>query len=96
MTFEKWYCWTNHETMLAQQWICMDKKNDENIKWYAKNRKTIEKDPELAEAAVAGYIRTLVNNNMPNLGATLYAELLNDSLAKIDFYQIARDYINHA
>jgi len=93
---EKYYGWKNHETFICNQWLHNDSEKCQQIRQYVENRTTLCPADE-AENAVAGYIRALIRNNIPQLNASLYYayfELLFDSLGHIDYNEIAREFIN--
>lgn len=44
--------------------------------------------------ALADFIRDLIEQNAPYLGSSLYQDLLAQSIKEIDYYQVARDWLD--
>ena len=71
----------NHETWLCQMWLQINEKEFEKIKLRMKNLDVLESSKYLAE---------YVYDNMPNLGANMYNDLLSDAIDHVDFYELAK------
>lgn len=73
-------------TRIAWVWI----ENDEGL-YNAVNEQAHAKGQTVN--ALAGYVRELLTENGPSLGASVWADLLDLALESVDYYQIAADLL---
>lgn len=75
--------WSNYETWNCALWF------DQDDYYELKDREGEFED----EGAVADYLKDIVEEGTPDLGASMYADILNAGLGEIDYYAIAKTYI---
>lgn len=73
-------------TRIAWVWI----ENDEGL-YNAVNEQAHAKGQTVN--ALAGYVRELLTENAPQLGASVWADLLDLALESVDYQEIARDLL---
>lgn|SRR3990167_4812770 len=97
MTEEKTHNgWTNYETWACALWLDNDEGLQETAGRIVRDSCHFE-TRDVAVSAVASALKGLVEDTemgCPDLGSTLYADLLNAALSEIDYYQIAEQYID--
>lgn len=78
--------WTNYETWNVALWIDNDRGLADEVTSMARRQtKTYELGQE-----IKGFIEELC----PDLGASMFADLLNASLREVNWYEIAEHYID--
>ncbi len=73
--------WTNYETWAVNLWLENDQGTRESIQEIATTADSIYD--------LQGAIRDEVEENGPDLGASMYADLLNAAFSEINYYEIA-------
>lgn len=68
--------WSNYETWNVKLWL-------DNDGWEYEHG--MPKDAH----GLASYLREMVQENAPDLGSSMYADLLQGALSSVDFYEIA-------
>ena len=98
MTDEQGYNgWKNYETWAVALWI-------DNEEWsYNETRSQAQvftEDPEderngrTVEGVYADWLKEYVEETMPDLGASLWSDLLNAAFGEVDWYEIAENYLS--
>lgn len=85
MQQEKHNGWSNYETWCVNVWITTDTQCYNYIKDICGNSYCVE---EFADT-----LKTHFELISPDLGNTLYADLLNAALSEVDWYEIADSFI---
>lgn len=80
--------WTNYETWAVALWIHNDEAEYETTRAMARAYAD-----RTAENEYADWLEAFVEETMPDLGASLWADLLNASFSEVDWYEIAKNYI---
>jgi hypothetical protein len=76
--------WSNYETWNAKLWLDNDQGTADEMNRMARH----------AEAGkLAQEIKAFVLECSPDLGASMFADLLNAALSEVDWYEIAEAYI---
>ena|SRR3990172_6722400 len=88
--------WTNYETWATALWIDNEESTYHERQALAQSFKQDEDDPD-SVADVAGYAVRLCdwvqNELMPDLGASLAADLLGAALSEINWHEIAESWL---
>ena len=85
-TREKTYNgWTNYETWNVKLWLDNEQNSADDMARMA--RRTTE------AGKLAREIKDYVQEYSPDLGASMFADLLNAALSEVDWYEIAEAYI---
>lgn len=100
MTHNEYNGWTNYETWNVKLWL----DNDEGSARYWEDQaddalRSGFGDDETHDGAVsrlAEQLKSEVNDMAPDLGASCYADLLNAALSEVNWYEIARAYVDEA
>jgi hypothetical protein len=95
--------WTNYETWAVNLWL----DNEEGSQRYwtraaedALEEATDDGDPEMQEtyrskavSALANRLQEEIEEGMPDLGCTLWSDLLSAAVSEVDWYEIALSWI---
>lgn len=85
---EKYNGWRNYETWLVSLWLDNDFYfQTRHLVDYAIKEHTGSKLK--ANCELAGSIEEMLGDAMPELGNTLWSDMLNAAMAEVDFYEIA-------
>ena len=80
--------WTNYETWTVSLWLC----NEEPL--YRETRAMAKKvHGKYRQLALATSLKALVVNSAPNLGATMYADLLDHAIYQANYEEIAENLL---
>lgn len=87
--------WSNHSTWCVNLWL----ENDEGSYRYWRDmaRECLRLDREDKAGAASGLASNMkieLTENMPDLGATVWADLLQSSFSDVDWYEIAKSWID--
>ena len=80
--------WTNYETWAVSLWLNNDEGLYYEVRELARRVRGKHKLYDLADA-----LEQLVRNNAPNLGGTLYGDLLNRAIAQANWCEIAEQLL---
>ena len=72
--------WSNYETWCARLWL-----GNDDLSW-AFLRETVEQEPD--DHLAADHLKADMQESMPDLGATLWTDLLTATLEEIDWCAI--------
>lgn len=78
--------WKNYETWNVNLWLDNDG-SDQVIREMARDYR--DNTNGLARA-----IQEMIEENMPELGASMFSDLLSAALSEVDWYEIAEHYID--
>jgi len=94
--------WSNYETWAVKLWL----DNDEGTQEYWSDRaKEILRDPRVSEYSttdqtarqdLAEELKNGHEEDAPQMGCTVYADLLNAALSDVDWYEIAESMLADA
>lgn len=86
--------WTNYETWAVALWLDNDEGSHEYWNENAQDAlDTVEGDKEQAAADLAEGIKGWVTEMAPDLGASMFADLLNAAISEVNWYEIAEGYL---
>jgi hypothetical protein len=91
--------WTNYETWACALWLDNDQGTQEHMQELTKQacRDAIGETAHYAACQLSESIKAMVEDTdmgCPDLGCTLYADLLNAALSSINYYEIAKNYVD--
>ena len=96
---KKYNGWTNYETWCVNLWMSNDQGSDEYYRETAEEtykQSSADGSFTRAERATLGLMHSLkyeFEDAWPELGASLWGDLLNAAMFKVDWYEIANHYI---
>ena len=94
MTDQGYNGWKNYETWAVALWIDNDQGTYNWSRYLAEEvREDQERDRDAA-GQLADNLKDWVEETMPNLGGTMWADLLNAAFSEIDWYEIAENYLS--
>lgn len=76
--------WSNYETWAVALWI------DNDAGLYQEMHRIARR---MTEGRLADHIKSTIEDGAPDLEASLYSDLLNAALSKVDWYEVAQHYI---
>ena len=82
--------WKNYETWAVGLWIDNEQSTQEMMSEWAR-KASLGKNPR---AVLADQIKELVEENAPDLGATLYSDLLTAAISEVDWFELAKNYLD--
>lgn len=91
--------WTNYETWATHLWISNSEESDNFATSLAAGaRKAASKPDEFGltrkpEGVLADALKEWIEEEAPDLPASLYSDLLSSALGRVDWYEIARAYL---
>lgn len=93
--------WKNYETWNVALWIDNDEGLQDAVNEMAKNALENPEINKLTGNDMAQYnlsetIKEFIEEMTPDLGASLWADLLNASLSEVNWYEIAGHYLDEA
>jgi hypothetical protein len=89
--------WKNYETWNVALWI--DNEQGAQNYAYELTRDAVEAHEArtgygtTVEGSLAHYLKEWVEEMRPDLGATMFADLLGAALSKVDWFELARNYL---
>lgn len=90
----KYNGWNNHETWCANLWLD-NSGYQEMISEEAGSILAInDNDRDSATYDLSQYIDSLISDMCPDLGSSMFSDLLNSAVSEIDTYEIAEHYIS--
>jgi hypothetical protein len=98
MADTKYNGWTNYETWLVALWIDNSEGDQEATREMAAAAyRDAEADDtfsrlERATLNLADQIKTMIEEAAPDLGASMYADMINGALSSVNWYEIAEHY----
>lgn len=84
--------WTNYETWLVALWLGNDQGTYDDVRQLTKD--TIEATGKACEWQLARSLRDYVESILPDLDASLAADLMGASLSEVNWQEIAESYIS--
>jgi uncharacterized membrane-anchored protein YjiN (DUF445 family) len=84
--------WKSYETWNVKLWIDNEQGSQEMAREIVNGVRSEDKDEWRRDAADA--IKEWLEEEMPDLGATMWADLLNSAFSSADFYEIAESIID--
>ena len=86
--------WKNYETWNCALWLDNEENTQELKAAWAKQAKNTPKNPvwtrkETTRFTLADLIKEYVKDNVPEIPASMYTDLLNSAIDNIDFQEIA-------
>lgn len=84
--------WTNYETWNAALWLDNERSTYEAIRERAREilKAGGERDPKFD---LADWIKDFIEENKPDLGASMYSDILTGAISEINFDEIAGNII---
>lgn len=82
--------WSNYETWAVALWI----DNDEGSQEWAHHLAVECKGNEHERYEVANVIKEEMEESMPDLGASMWADLLGAAFSEVDWYEIADNLLS--
>lgn len=98
MTRNEYNGWTNYETWNVALWLDNDQESSDYWRGVAeellhhRHRNT----PEDATGQLAERLKEEMEEMMPDLGATCWADLLGAAMSEVNWYEIAKYYVEAA
>jgi hypothetical protein len=80
--------WSNYETWNVALWI-------DNEPGSYQARRELAKDAK-DESDLARSLESWIKDDAPDLGASVYSDLLGAALSEVNWYEIAENYFNEA
>ena len=77
----KYNGWTNYETWNINLWLG-------EMNYFS------DLDPDISHSDLASEIKSFVEENKPEIPASMYADLLNASISSCNFYEIAKNALS--
>lgn len=87
--------WTNYETWNVALWLGNDQGSYEMLQEWVQD--AVEKndyDADGAASDVADSIKDFVEENAPDLDASMYSDMLNAALGEVNYYEIAENEVS--
>lgn len=78
--------WSNYETWAVKLWL-------DNAQGTAEDMEALARSNNGDEYRMSQAVKSYVEDMMPDLGASMFADLLNASLSEVDWYEIAESYL---
>ena len=94
MTNTKYNGWTNYETWNANLWIDSDWRLSEHIALITADLFSSFEDVAEITYKVSEFIKDQFNDNVPELGASFYSDMISASLREVNFYEIASHFVD--
>lgn len=99
--------WKNYETWAVKLWLDNDRASYEYTREMVDYARTHADDhpnvnsgiwsvEEAVRFSLADQLRQEVEENMPDLGASMYADLLNASMSEVDWDEIAENILSES
>ncbi len=85
--------WTNYETWCVNLWIGNDQGSEEQARELTLDAVS-RHGKEDAPWHLADELKSWITDEAPDLGATLYADLLGAALSEVDWVEIAEGYLD--
>lgn len=98
--------WSSYEGWAVALWLDNDEGSynlmrdmaRECIEEAAEHRNVVDRPQiwtraEAAKFTLADRIKSYIEENAPNLGASVYADLLNAALSEVDWHEVAEHYL---
>lgn len=83
--------WTNYETWNIKLWI----DNDGSLEyWEERAKELLDRDPENAAYNLSKALEEEIMENAPDLGASMYADILTAALSSANWYEIAESIVD--
>ena len=77
--------WSNYETWNIKLWL----DNEEGSYRYCKD--LVRRAKNTRDLSLQ--LKDMIEENAPELGASMYADLLNSSISEVNWYEIAESYL---
>jgi hypothetical protein len=91
--------WTNYETWAVALWLDNDEGSYERARELAREARDesagmgVSPYKRTPEGLLADQFKDWVQEESPDLGASLYSDLLSAALSEVDWYEIAEHYL---
>lgn len=86
---QKYNGWKNRETWAAALWL----NNEEGTYKYWRGQAAEAKNEEYPAVVLADQIEEALEDGAPDIGTNIYSDLLTGALAKVDYMEIAKDFL---
>jgi len=83
--------WQNYETWNCALWLSSDYSFDTAIHDFI----NVLDDCDNQIDEIIDFIKSIVEDVTPDLGASMFADLLNNSLSQINYFEIAESYLGN-
>ena len=81
--------WTNYATWAVNLWLTNDEYSESNLRQMVEDTNSLAHRVDLADA-----LKQYVEDGMPDLGCTLYADLMTAALGDINWWELAEAAID--
>ncbi len=101
MTEKTYNGWTNYETWNVALWLGNEQGSERYWTSEAEERfrEATDDDTESradeATGELARQLQDEIEESAPELGASMFSDLLNAALSEVNWYEIAEHYVNH-
>lgn len=91
--------WANYETWAVHLWISNSEGSDSFAAELADDAKRAATEPDefgltrKPEGVLADALKDWIEEDMPELPASVYWDLLGSALGRVDWYEVARAYL---
>ena len=85
--------WKNYETWAVALWIDNDQGSYEQSRQLARDVLTSGQETRTHAGALADALQEVTTYEMPDLGASVWTDLLNAAVSEVDWYEIAENYL---
>ena len=89
----KYNGWSNYETWAVALWLGNEEATYKYWRMCAQACVRENKEFDQAKGSLAAMLRDEFQESAPDLGASLWADLLNSALGEVDWYEIAGDLL---
>ena len=82
--------WSNYETWNVALWLDNDEASYNDVREVVRQASEDNSPVSLVADALKDYVESFA----PDLGATMFSDLLNAALSKVDWYEMAENYLS--
>jgi hypothetical protein len=86
----KYNGWKNYETWVVRLWLDNE---ESSYRYWAEQARDLGKDTDRV-GRLADRLKEEMEDGAPELGCTLYSDLLNAAFSEIDWYELASSYLD--
>ena len=89
--------WSNYETWNVALWFDNEPGSYEYRREVSRDHlESADGDKDTAVSDVADWLKDDINVRSPDLGASMYADLLNAAISEVNWYEIAKHWVEEA